>query len=79
VRVDWDFRYQMRGYRKLVRPMVVFSNFEGLYSGVGLHGRNWRITPVRTGWRLEFVDPGDGIATYAGTFSSVEVAQGQAF
>ena len=58
--------------------LINFDKFQGTYSGTGLHGRLWRIRRVPTGWRLEFIDPGDGTATYAGTYSSVDAAQGHA-
>lgn len=57
---------------------VVFSNHEGVYSGLGVNGRRWRITPTLTGWRLEFRDPGDEDPTYAGTHATVAQAQREA-
>jgi len=54
---------------------VVFTEVRGTLSGTGHTGRRWQVLPVRTGWRLEFRDPGDGIATYAGTYATPAAAQ----
>jgi len=54
---------------------VVFTGVRGTLSGTGYAGRRWQVLPVRTGWRLEFRDPGDGIATYAGTYATAAAAQ----
>jgi len=54
---------------------VVFSEVRGTLSGTGHAGRRWQVLPVRTGWRLEFRDPGDGIAIYAGTYATAAAAQ----
>ena len=60
------------------RPVIEFRHYEGTYSAVGLNGRLWRITPATTGFRLEFRDPGDVTATYAGTHATVARAQMEA-
>ena len=57
---------------------VVFTEDDGTLTGTGYADRRWQIFPVRTGWRLEFRDPGDGIATYAGTYSTVPEAKREA-
>jgi len=54
---------------------VVFTEVRGTLSGTGQAGRRWQVLPVRTGWRLEFRDPGDGIAVYAGTYATSAAAQ----
>jgi hypothetical protein len=58
--------------------LIPFSDYRGTYSGIGPDQRMWRITRISTGWRLEFRDPGDVAATYAGTFSTVLEAQNEA-
>lgn len=55
-----------------------FHQHEGSYYGKGKGGRNWRITETLTGWRLEFRDPGDSAATYAGTHATVALAEREA-
>jgi hypothetical protein len=55
-----------------------FREHEGCYYGVGRGGRNWRISEALTGWRLEFRDPGDVVATYAGTHATVALAEREA-
>jgi hypothetical protein len=63
----------------VVSPQVItFVNFHETYSGTGNGGRTWVITPHLTGWRLEFRDPGDAEATYAGTHPTVRAAQTEA-
>lgn len=57
---------------------IQFVEDNGIYTGTGPGGRCWKITPVFTGWRLEFRDPGDTTATYAGVHRSVEAAQTEA-
>jgi hypothetical protein len=57
---------------------VQFAEDHGTYTGTGRGGRRWRISPVFTGWRLEFRDEGDMAATYAGVHRSVEAAQAEA-
>jgi hypothetical protein len=54
---------------------VVFTEVRGTLCGTGHAGRRWQVLPVRTGWRLEFRDPGDGIAIYAGTYATPAAAQ----
>ena len=41
-------------------------------------GRTWRVTEERTGWRLQFVDPGDPCATNAGVHRTLEAAIAEA-
>ena len=60
------------------RPVIEFRDYEGTYSAVGVNGRLWRITRASTGFRLEFRDPGDVTATYAGTHATVARAQMEA-
>jgi hypothetical protein len=57
---------------------VVFTELHGKFAGTGQADRRWRVLPVRTGWRLEFRDPGAGIATYAGTYATASQAQREA-
>jgi hypothetical protein len=51
---------------------------DGTYRGTDAGDRRWEITPVFTGWRLEFRDPGDATATYAGTHTTLEAAKAEA-
>jgi hypothetical protein len=67
-----------RDHRQSTTTHIEFRNDQGTYSGTGTHGRQWRITPAFTGWRLEFWDPGDSRATYAGTHPSIALAQEEA-
>jgi hypothetical protein len=60
------------------RPTIRFVNYHETYSGTSGGGRRWVITATLTGWRLEFRDPGDVRATYAGTHPSVRAAQREA-
>jgi hypothetical protein len=55
--------------------VIEFDEQQGTYAGVGTHGRQWCISRTSTGWRLEFRDPGDIVATYAGTHATVAAAQ----
>jgi hypothetical protein len=48
------------------------------FRGTGISGREWRITPAFTGWRLEFTDPGDAAPTFAGVHVSVTAAKAEA-
>lgn len=57
---------------------IEFVEAHGSYTGTGRGGRRWSISPVFTGWRLEFRDEGDLTATYAGVHRSVEAAQAEA-
>jgi hypothetical protein len=57
---------------------IQFVEERGVYTGSGAAGRRWRISRVFTGWRLEFRDEGDMIATYAGVHRTVEAAQAEA-
>jgi hypothetical protein len=60
------------------KHLIDFTNYDGSYSGAGPGQRMWRILPTLTGWRLEFRDPGDRAATYAGTFGTLHAAQREA-
>jgi hypothetical protein len=60
------------------RHTVVFTNRHESYSGTGARGREWLTYRTASGWRLEFRDPGDVEATYAGTHASVSEAQAEA-
>lgn len=57
---------------------VTFTDDGGIYTGRSAGGRAWRITEVLTGWRLEFRDAGDGVATFAGIHHSVDAAIAEA-
>jgi hypothetical protein len=59
---------------------VVEFAYDGLgtYSGVGPGDRQWQIVPIVTGWRLEFRDPGDHVATYAGSHKTLNAARAEA-
>jgi hypothetical protein len=64
-----------------VPPERVAINFQDRgrsLVGAGASGRQWRITPVVTGWRLEFIDQGDATPTNAGVHGSVAAAQAEA-
>lgn len=71
----------MRGnrYRRRVpRVAVEFHEKDGTFIGTGQGGRLWRITPSRTGWRLEFRDTGDLTPTNAGNHGTLEAAKNEA-
>jgi hypothetical protein len=58
---------------------IQFVEHDGIYTGTSREGRRrWRISRVFTGWRLEFRDEGDMVATYAGVHRSVDAAQAEA-
>lgn len=57
---------------------IDFSESKGVFTGTGRVGREWRITRAFTGWRLEFLDPGDTAQTNAGVHVSVAAAQAEA-
>lgn len=50
----------------------------GGFTGTGPDGREWRIARAVTGWRLEFRDHGDTVATYAGVHASLSAARTEA-
>jgi hypothetical protein len=58
-------------------PMRFERNY-GTYSAVDARGRRWLITARRSGWRLEFLDPGDQAPTYAGTHATMRDAECEA-
>lgn len=66
------------GSRRGPNEALVFQDDGGIYSCTDAHDRRWRITEVYTGWRLEFRDPGDMTATFAGTHRSLGAAQAEA-
>jgi hypothetical protein len=57
---------------------IEFLHEGNAYTGLGSGGRMWRISPELTGWRLEFRDAGDLVATNAGVHRSVDAAIGEA-
>jgi hypothetical protein len=57
---------------------IEFVHEHGVYTGRGAGGRAWRISRELTGWRLEFRDSGDAVATNAGVHQSVESAIAEA-
>ena len=59
-------------------PRIDFVENLGTYTGADLGGRTWRISRVFTGWKLEFEDSGDLVATYAGVHANLQAAQNEA-
>ncbi len=57
---------------------VTFVEDDGFHSGAGESGRQWRITRVKTGWRLHFRDAGDTTPVNAGVYSTLADAQAAA-
>ena len=57
---------------------IEFHERDGVHTGTSESGRRWRITRTLTGWRLEFIDPGDAAPTNAGVHASVSAAQVEA-
>ena len=57
---------------------IDFQNHHGVMVGLDNDNREWRVVKVVTGWRLEFRDDGDELATYAGTHPTVEHAMDEA-
>jgi hypothetical protein len=57
---------------------IVFQERGGVHTGTSESGRRWCITRTFTGWRLEFIDPGDSAPTNAGVHVSVSAAQVEA-
>jgi hypothetical protein len=57
---------------------IDFRENGGRYVGSDSSGRRWRITRSVTGWRLEFIDPGDAGPTNAGLHATVAAAQAEA-
>ncbi len=57
---------------------IEFREKDGVYTGSGSSGRRWRITRTFTGWRLEFIDPGDTGPTNAGVHVTVAAAKAEA-
>lgn len=54
---------------------ILFIEAPNGYWGEGAGQRSWHITEAVTGWRLEFLDPGDVTATYAGVHSTLDRAK----
>lgn len=59
-------------------PALDFEHGNGVYTACSEGGRVWRIVEERTGWRLEFRDPGDRTATNAGVHRTAEAAMAEA-
>jgi hypothetical protein len=57
---------------------IEFQETAGEFRGTGSSGREWRISRALTGWRLEFTDPGDLAATFAGVHSTLSAAKTEA-
>jgi hypothetical protein len=57
---------------------ISFQQDKSSYVGTGAGGREWRVTPTLTGWRLQFRDTGDSTATNAGVFADIEAAKTEA-
>ena len=57
---------------------IDFAEDGGNYKGRSPGGRQWRISEVLTGWRLEFRDAGDTVATNAGIHRTVQAAIAEA-
>ena len=57
---------------------IDFHERDGVHTGTSDSGRRWRITRAFTGWRLEFIDPGDSEPTNAGVHVSLSAAQVEA-
>lgn len=58
--------------------MITFVEEPGGWRGVGQRGRQWRITQVKSGWRLQFIDTGDTTPVNAGVFGTLAQAQADA-
>lgn len=57
---------------------IDFEESMGVFRGAGISGREWRISRTVTGWRLEFTDPGDLTATFAGVHGTLSAAKAEA-
>ncbi len=57
------------------RRTIAFAEVSDGHWGEGPDQRRWHITRAFTGWRLEFLDPTDETATYAGTHSTLDRAK----
>lgn len=57
---------------------ISFQQDQDGHIGTGPGGREWRIRPTFTGWRLEFCDRGDTTPTNAGVFPNLEAAKAEA-
>ena len=57
---------------------VLFIEVDGGHNGLGDSGRQWRITRVKTGWRLHFRDEGDTTPVNAGVYATLADAQAAA-
>jgi hypothetical protein len=66
--------HQMRPGRRT----LLFSDFRETHPRTEADLREWFVSPSTSGWRLEFMDPGDLEPTYAGTFASIAAAKQEA-
>jgi len=57
---------------------ITFVEADGGHNGLGDKGRQWRITRVKTGWRLHFRDAGDPTPVNAGVYATLADAQAAA-
>lgn len=57
---------------------IAFTEGPDGYRGTGARAREWHITRALTGWRLEFTDPQDDAATFAGVHRTLAEAQMEA-
>ena len=57
---------------------IDFQETNDVHRGTGHFGRQWLITRAFTGWRLEFTDPDDTTATFAGVHPTVTAAKTEA-
>jgi len=60
------------------RQSLLFSDFRHEPFDTPAGAREWFVSPSSSGWRLEFMDPGDEQATYAGTFATIGAARREA-
>jgi hypothetical protein len=78
-RLSWPSMQRIEDGQVRTPPQVIrFVNFDETHSGTGRGDRRWVIRPHLTGWRLEFRDPGDVTATYAGTHNTLKAAKAEA-
>lgn len=61
-----------------IMTTIHFAEEGGNYKGRSAGGRQWRISEVLTGWRLEFRDDGDTVSTNAGIHRTVQAAMAEA-
>jgi hypothetical protein len=58
--------------------LITFVKEANGWQGAGQRGRQWRISPVKTGWHLQFIDVGDATPVNAGIFATLADAQADA-